>query len=231
MRTHLRNDVYNPNGYITYCDAAALLKAAPSMTLRAPVRCGAAQHMRTGQGANATMTPAAVLLLNNQAPFERLCMSGLSLIQSIRCQGRLFVWATAHLAGLTSIAWGANQPPMDECIPPLAAALAQNSTLTWLSIDTGLLFKPPAALALVLTALTSHPSLRVLELELAEKRILQHGAEVMVALCALVEADAPALRGLHILGITLSDAETQPLMAALANNTHLRDVSLGTLDE
>ena len=63
------NDVPIDSGFLTAHDAAALLNAAPQMTLLAPVRCMAADAPR---------------LLNKEAPFERLRMSRLSLVDSVR---------------------------------------------------------------------------------------------------------------------------------------------------
>ena len=48
------------------------------------------------------------------------------------------------------------------------------------------------------------------------------------ALCALVEADSPALRELRIFDESLSDEVLAPLLDALAHNTHLRVLDFGT---
>ena len=153
-------------------------------------------------------------------------MWGLELVETKSSQRQLAVSALSGLAGITGRE-ATPPPPVHECIPPLAAALAANRTLTWLRCETELVFKPPAALAMVLTALTSHPSLRVLELQVTKYSNWPRDAAAMGALCALVVANAPALRELNIEGAALRDDVRAQLLDAVAHNTHLRVVNLG----
>jgi hypothetical protein len=103
----------------------------------------------------------------------------------------------------------------------LAAALRANTTLRCLKLD-GVAFSPDAdAGAAVMTALVAHPSLQ--ELHLANNEIhVGAAAAVGAALGALVAANAPALRELHLSYCLLGDARLAPLVDALRRNTHLR---------
>jgi hypothetical protein len=210
---------YTPHssGSLTLSDAAALLDAAPQMMLRAPVRCTAADAPR---------------LLNEEAPFDRLRLWRLSLIDTLQSTADEAVSSLRSFAGVRA-GQSIPPPPVDECITPLAAALRANNSLTWLDVDAIVTRKSVAALAVLTEALTAHPSLRVLRLTLSDStlhnfdRILERDDVALRALCALVEADSAALRELRLWGEAMGDDVLAPLLDALARNTRLRVLDFG----
>ena len=210
-REALENDGLDAYGSLTACDAAALLDAAPQMTLEASVRCTAADAPR---------------LLNNEAPFERLHMSRLSLIDTVQSTTDNVVASFEALLGAQ-----AGQPippqPVHRCIAPLAAALRENTSLTFLDVNAMVTRKSAAALTEVVAALTAHPSLRVLWLTLDGVLSFERDDVALRALCALLKADAPSLRDLQICNEPLRDEALAQLIDALAHNTHLRVLSFG----
>ncbi len=105
----------------------------------------------------------------------------------------------------------------------LGSALRANATLTSLTLWAVQLWRDPGAGAALLGALTAHASLKMLRLDLNRARYfddVQRGA-VFTALGALVAADTPALRELHICGCGLADVGLGPLVDALPRNRHL----------
>jgi hypothetical protein len=103
----------------------------------------------------------------------------------------------------------------------LGAALGSNSTLTAVTLINVGLWRDVAASAAVLVALTAHPSLRTLVLDVNAVDAAYQAA-VGAALGALVAADAPALHVLSVSYCGMSDAALGPLVDALLRNTHLR---------
>jgi hypothetical protein len=102
----------------------------------------------------------------------------------------------------------------------LGAALAENSSLTALTLRGIRLWSHPAAAALLLRALTGHASLRSLDIGFNQAE--DAGDVIGDALGALVCADAPALTRLDAFDCQLGDAALGPLWDALPRNTHLR---------
>ena len=200
-------------GWLTVEDAEAALAVAHNLTpLVAPIRCP---------------LNAAPPLLRRAPPFGALRLTRLKLTDSATSAAEAFA---AHARSIAFWALpGPQLPPVPvaHCIAPLAEALCDDRSLTWLESDAIALQVPPEALVPIVGALTGHPTLRVLDLEVA--------AQQVHALCALVEADAPALHELRFWGCNFGDAELAPLLGgALAHNTHLRvlDSGLrGTLSE
>ncbi len=101
------------------------------------------------------------------------------------------------------------------------SALRDSRTLRSLHVRGCAVFSP-AGLAALLAALTSHPTLEELTLEVSHAPL--HDA-ALPALGALVAADAPALTQLHV-GRGMFEEEVTPLVHALAANTHLQSLSL-----
>jgi hypothetical protein len=200
-------------GFLASRDAEALLRAAPQMTLYADVR---------------SLPHDAPPLLNRAAPFDRLRLARLALedTAATTTEGLVFM-----LHGLAAMQPGQPIPlrPVHACIAPLATALQACHSLTWLRIAAPTCFKPAQSLAMILMTLASHPSLRVLELSLAEPTLRGGaGAAALRALCELVEADTPVLEELRIDNAVLGDAELSPLLGgALAHNSHLRVLDCG----
>jgi hypothetical protein len=109
----------------------------------------------------------------------------------------------------------------------LSAALRSNSTLTAVTLSNVGLWRDVAAAAAVLGALTAHPSLRTLVLDVnADAVDAAHQAAVGAALGALVAADAPALHVLRVSYCGMSDAALGPLVDVLLRNTHLRELRM-----
>jgi hypothetical protein len=203
MRKHDLNRSPAKTGVLTAFDAEALLLAAPHITLRAPLRC---------------TPPEALWPLNKLEPFDRLHLLNLSLADSVLSQ----LYLVTALGAIRTL-------PVHECIAALADALRQNNTLESLYFDATYTYNCDATMAILLPALISHPSLRVLDLYLVPHTLLNFLRDYSAqrALCALVAADAPALRKLHIQGETLSDVVLSPLLDALALNKHLRVIDFG----
>ncbi len=206
----------NATGYVTLHDAEALLAAAPHATLHACLRCPPQE---------------AAPALQAAAPFDRLRLRRLALTDNVSSVTTGMISMLQMAAGLGV---GTPFPPtaVAPCIAPLAAALRAHRSLPWLECAAAATRDPPQALATLLGSLAGHPTLRVLLLSLADASdaLLARGGggdAALRALCALVEADAPALKQLHVLGATLGDAELAPLCGALAHNTHLRVLDCG----
>jgi hypothetical protein len=103
----------------------------------------------------------------------------------------------------------------------LGAALRANGCLTSLSmLETGL-WRDLDAAAVLLGALTGHPSVR--NLILSHNRVgAMHVVASGAALGALIAANAPALTELDMSWSDLGDEGLRPLFEALPGNTHLR---------
>jgi hypothetical protein len=106
----------------------------------------------------------------------------------------------------------------------LGDVLRANTTLTSLTLHSGVFYDAGAAAAL-LGALVGHASVRTLKLGW---NVLEHAPAVGAALGALVAANAPALTELEASRSDLGDAGLRPLFQALPHNTHLR--ALNVLD-
>jgi hypothetical protein len=127
--------------------------------------------------------------------------------------------------------WNDNQQVLDQPVGALIAdALRANSTLTALQLQCCGLWQHAAAATLVLGALTAHRSLRTLDLGFNVLLDGDQAPALGAILGALVAADAPALRELHLSHIALNDVGLlglPPLLNALALNTHLHTLNLG----
>ncbi len=104
----------------------------------------------------------------------------------------------------------------------LAGALQVNTTLRMLQLERMELWRDARASMAVVRALTAHPSLQDLSLCDNQPVNVDAATTAGAALGALVAANAPALRELHITYSSLGDAGLAPLLDALASNTHLR---------
>jgi hypothetical protein len=105
----------------------------------------------------------------------------------------------------------------------LAAALAANTTLELLQLGQLAFWDDLDAAAAVLRSVTGHPSLSRLALpehELVGAAQAAAGAQ----LAAVIAANTPALTELHLTNVTLGDDGLGPLMDALQQNTHLREL-------
>jgi hypothetical protein len=120
-----------------------------------------------------------------------------------------------------------DQPvPDTPALALLCDALRENSTLTSLSLwGTTHVFNSPQAATALMSALTGHPCLRALLLGCGPLDG-QAAAAAGAAFGALVAANAPALRKLSLNGFYLDDASMRPLVLALPQNTHLRELSV-----
>jgi hypothetical protein len=115
----------------------------------------------------------------------------------------------------------------------LSAALRASTTLTSLVlIDAGLWHEPAVGVKL-LNALTAHPSLceLCLELRLDSNDVRAARQQVGAALGALIAANAPTLRVIGIYSNGLGDAGMGPLVDALPHNTHLQTLHCPNDDE
>jgi hypothetical protein len=108
----------------------------------------------------------------------------------------------------------------------LADALRANATVTELHLIGVRFWEVIAAALALLGALVAHPSLRTLRLR-SNTVHYNDGAAAGAALGALVAANAPALTALDIGACEMRDAGMAPLLAALAQNTHLRSLTCG----
>jgi hypothetical protein len=106
----------------------------------------------------------------------------------------------------------------------LANALRASSTLTSLLFDDTGVWDDTALAAVLLAALTAHPTLREL---LLRGNPCQWAARAAAgrALGALVAANAPALEILDVTACDLRDAGLRALVDALPGNTHLRSLN------
>jgi hypothetical protein len=102
----------------------------------------------------------------------------------------------------------------------LGAALRANKTLTSLSLPNVGLWHDENAAAVLLSALTGHPSLRTLDV--SDNSAPAVAAVAGALLGALGATNAPALTALDLTYGRLDDAALRPLVAALPHNTHLR---------
>ena len=110
----------------------------------------------------------------------------------------------------------------------LAGALRGNTTLTSLTLrgfDMVDMESRPAVAAALLDSLHAHSSLRALDIS-ANSGEHGLGGAVIPALARLVAANAPALTSLDVSNCKLLDAGLGPLVAALASNTHLRELRM-----
>ena len=102
----------------------------------------------------------------------------------------------------------------------LADAIAACHTLLKLKLVQVQFWDDAVVAAVMMRAVTGHPSLQVLHLSLNDP---PDPAAAGAALGALVAAGAPVLHELHIeYSPLLGDAALRPLLDALAHNTHLR---------
>jgi hypothetical protein len=106
----------------------------------------------------------------------------------------------------------------------LSNALRANSTLTTLTISRAALWADPAAAVTLLGALTGHVSLGCLDLKNDHAPTEQGVALIGPALGALVAANTPMLKLLHLFASNLGDAGMRPLLEALPHNTHLHSL-------
>jgi hypothetical protein len=111
----------------------------------------------------------------------------------------------------------------------LGAALQANATLTSLSLHSVDLWRDVDAAAVLLSALTGHPSLSKLVLFLNSVRA-EHEAAAGATLGAFVAANAPALIELEASWSGLHDAALRPLLEALPRNTYLRALDICDAD-
>jgi hypothetical protein len=102
----------------------------------------------------------------------------------------------------------------------LSDALRANTTLTSLMLKNTRLWEEPAAGVALLDALTMHPSLCELDLDLNAVGAAQQQAGA--ALGTLIASNAPALHTLRIRNSGLDDVGMGLLVDALPHNTHLR---------
>jgi hypothetical protein len=111
----------------------------------------------------------------------------------------------------------------------IADAIRANETLTSVTFSFMQFWRTPAAAALLLGALTAHPSVRAVCLQdnIADREL---EAAVGIALAALVAANAPALEQLNLGGCLLGDAGMRALFEALPRNTHLRTLDCSDND-
>jgi hypothetical protein len=111
----------------------------------------------------------------------------------------------------------------------LAAALQENTTLTVLDLAALGLWRAHLPGAVLLRALTGHPSLQKLHCGYNVIADVAAAAAASEALGALVAADAPALTELDVSACRwLGDAALGPLVDALPRNTHLRTLRIGS---
>ena len=104
----------------------------------------------------------------------------------------------------------------------LADAIAADRSLVGLALESVGFWRDSAGAAILLRALTGHPSLCYLELTESEP---PDQAAAGAALAALVAANTPALHRLVICGTILGDAGMEPLLDALEHNTHLQELN------
>jgi hypothetical protein len=109
----------------------------------------------------------------------------------------------------------------------LGDALRANCTLDVLMLANTALWGEPAAASTLLGAVTAHCSLR--EVSLSNNRIGDAQDAAGTALGALVAANSPALLILDLRDCGFQEAALGPLVDALAVNTHLRTLWLGTV--
>jgi hypothetical protein len=111
----------------------------------------------------------------------------------------------------------------------VGSALRANVTLTELFLANMGLWHNPDAAAALLSALTSHPSVR--KLSICHNHLdAAHTTVAGAALGALVAANAPALMELDVSLCSLGDAGLRPLFDALPANTHLRTLNVSWND-
>jgi hypothetical protein len=139
---------------------------------------------------------------------------------SVPSMARLLGGSALHTLVVEGDPW----PLLDEPAALLLGnALRANTTLTSATFKFINLFLEPAIAAVLLGALTAHPSLRKLDVSFNGR--LTVAAPVMAAagaaLGALVAANAPALHELRINDCELGDEGLGPLADALPHNTHL----------
>jgi hypothetical protein len=113
-------------------------------------------------------------------------------------------------------------PPLD--VPAallLSNALRASTTLTSFHLGSVGLWHDLNAAVLLLCALTAHPVLR--DLRLSSNRVNTPAMRAIAGatLCALVAANAPALRTLNVAHCSLGEAGLGPLLDALPHNTHI----------
>ncbi len=103
----------------------------------------------------------------------------------------------------------------------LSNALRASTTLTSFHLNGVGLWHDLNAAVLLSCALTAHPVLR--DLRLSGNRVNTPSMQAIAGatLCALVAANAPALRTLDVAHCSLGEAGLGPLLDALAHNTHL----------
>jgi hypothetical protein len=130
---------------------------------------------------------------------------------------------TFNVCGRERPAGGQDQLLDATAAAALSSALQTNTTLTHVSISDVGLWHDPASAAVLLGALTAHPSLRIIQIEHNEGG-MHVNAAVADALGALVAANAPALQVLNLDECELDDDALRPLFEALPANTHLQQL-------
>lgn len=116
-----------------------------------------------------------------------------------------------------------------EAAAELAAALRASTTLTSLELrDFNMWRQAEGSGALLLGAVTGHPSLQTLSCLDLHPQLRPEAAGLMAALGALLAANAPALTALHL---PCGVLHLGPLWEALPRNTHLRALSVGKCTE
>jgi hypothetical protein len=160
-----------------------------------------------------------------------------ALVDAVLAHGKLYalnLWCGLTAASVGSLARLLNNSRTlerlqllggDEPIAPLfdkaagalfAAALAGNTTLKTLDLQSVDFWSDGDGAAAVLQAVAGHPSL--VSLQLAEN-FVRDAAHAGALLAAVLAADAPALTHLNINDCDLGDAGFAPLLDALAQNT------------
>ena len=218
----LRNDPpYGPLRISEVCvdlflaleEGGVLALAAAFAETHEPVR---SLHLRgmSARGVNALVDAAT----------ERRVISSLNIdgcewdTESIAALARLL-----RRGSLTYLVGDCNFPhAQEENMLELCAALRDCRTLTHLT----LMLDPPGGASCrvvtgLLDAVAAPPALSVLDLSVSE---LQDKANAGRAFGALLSANMPSLRMLHVLGCHLGDEGLAPLLDGLAANTHLREL-------
>jgi hypothetical protein len=201
-------------------DAQALLTAAPRLqALDADVCC---------------CVEDAPALLRRAPPFAPLRLHHLELHDSRHEVARKAEFEVNEL--LTNLTGATLGPaPLGDAVTALAAALRDTDAAgapAILTLSEHLSFGGPLAseLAALLAALEGHRSVRALRLHSLDMPSARPFADaggygVPAALRALLAADAPALRALHVSAEASLDAALAPLADALPENTHLRTLT------
>ena len=111
----------------------------------------------------------------------------------------------------------------------LGMALHSNTKLEKFAFECGRLWSDTLAAVLLFDALVGHASIREINLSFNDATAGELGAAGPAvaggAIAKLVAANSPVLESLHVNDCRLGDAGLGPVFAALAQNTHLRELS------